>query len=89
MRPLRNPPDEPRWVSQPVSDRTILFWHSYVGALLIWAGAILPPLMAVAILFRREKPFLGLLLLFLTFLPFGVFGFLLWLDAYLDLPHAL
>jgi len=72
----------------PVSDRTILFWHSYWGSVLIWGGTILLPLLAIAILFRWERPFLGIVLLFLAFLPFGVTGFLIWLHAYLDLPHA-
>jgi len=76
------------YMFSPVSDRTILFWHSYWGSLLIWAGAISLPLLAIAILFRWERPFLGMVLLFLAFLPFGFTGFLIWLHAYVDLPHA-
>jgi hypothetical protein len=76
------------YLFSPVSDRTILFWHSYWGSVLVWAGAILLPLLAIAILFRWERPLLGIVLLFLAFLPFGFTGFLIWLHAYIDLPHA-
>ena len=71
-----------------VSDATVLFWHSPVGVVLIWAGTLLLPLVAVAVIFYKERPLIGTALLFLFFLPFGVTGFLIWLHAYLDLPHA-
>jgi hypothetical protein len=70
-----------------IPGRTILFWHSRWGALLIWAGTILLPLLAAAVVFYKERPLLGTALLFLSFLPFGFTGFLIWLHAYLDLPH--
>jgi hypothetical protein len=76
------------YLFRPVSDRTMLFWHSHWGSVLTWAGTILLPLIAVAILFRWERPFLGTALLVLAFLPFGFTGFLIWLHAYVDLPHA-
>lgn len=70
-----------------VSGRTMLFWHSYWGSLLIWAGTIALPLIGVVVIFYKERPVIGTALLFLSFLPLGITGFLIWLHAFLDLPH--
>ncbi len=75
------------YLAKHVSDGTVLFWHSRPGSLLIWAGTILLPLIAIVVIFCKERPFIGIALLFLSFLPFGFTGFLIWLHAYLDLPH--
>jgi hypothetical protein len=72
----------------PVSDRTILFWHSGWGSLLVWAGTILLPLLAFLLLFYWERPLLGTGLLFLTCVVLGLTGFFIWLHAYVDLPHT-
>ena len=70
-----------------IPDRVILFWHSTIGHILIWLGCILLPLFAGYILFYKEKLYLGLSILFLSIIPFGIVGFLIWLHAFIDLPH--
>jgi hypothetical protein len=70
-----------------VTDRTILFWHSPRGSLLIWAGTILLPLVGIGLIFGKDRPFTGTALLFLSFLPFGFTGFVIWFHAYVFLPH--
>ncbi len=75
------------YAAKYVSDDTILFWHSRWGSSLICAGTILLPLAAVFLIFRKERFFTGTILLLLSFLPFGVTGFLIWFHAYVDLPH--
>ncbi|MBN1973639.1 MAG: hypothetical protein JW787_08365 [Sedimentisphaerales bacterium] len=69
-----------------VPDRVILFWHSAIGHAVIWAGCIILPIIAY-ILFSREKFLAGLSTLLLSIIPFGIVGFLIWLHAFIDLPH--
>jgi hypothetical protein len=75
------------YLANYIPDGTILFWHSHWGSVLIWAGTIFLPLISIAVIFFKERPLVGTALLFLSFLPFGFIGFLIWLHAYLDLPH--
>ena len=70
-----------------VPDRFIIFWHSPLGHLVIWSGCLILPLLAGYILFYKEKLYSGLLVLILSVIPFGVVGFLIWLHAFIDLPH--
>jgi hypothetical protein len=70
-----------------VSDGTILFWHSWWGGALIWAGTLILPLIAAVLIFSRERLLTGTALLMLSFLVSGVTGFLIWFHAYVDLPH--
>jgi hypothetical protein len=70
-----------------IQGRTVLFWHSPWGALLVWAGTIILPLIAAVVIFGKERPLIGTALLLLSFVPFGITGFLIWLHAFIDLPH--
>lgn len=65
----------------------LLFWHDHPIA--IFAGAILLPSVALWVLFGRGRPIIGTMLLFLSFVPFGVAGFVMWFHAFMFLPHDL
>ena len=69
-----------------VPDRFILFWNSTLGHVVIWSGCTILPLTAY-ILITKEKILAGLSTLLLSIIPFGIVGFLIWLHAFIDLPH--
>ncbi len=56
--------------------------------LFVPTGTVFVSLIAISFVVRWERPFPGMALLFLTFLPFGFTGLLPWLHAYVGLPHA-
>jgi len=66
---------------------TVLFWHDHPIA--IFAGAILVPCVALWVLFGRDRPIIGTMLLFLSFAPFGLVGFFMWFTAFISFPHDL
>jgi hypothetical protein len=74
------------YVFYVIPDRFIVFWHSCIGHLVIWSGCIILPITAY-ILFTKEKLIAGLSTLLLSIIPFGIVGFLIWLHAFIDLPH--
>jgi len=69
-----------------IPDRLLLFWHSGIGHVVIWSGCIILPI-ASYFLFAREKFLSGLSTLLLSLIPFGIVDFLIWLHAFIDLPH--
>jgi len=70
-----------------VPNSVILFWHSMLGHVIVWSGGILLPLAAAYLLLIKEKLCAGLSILFLSIIPSGFVGFLIWLHAFCDLPH--
>ena len=70
-----------------IPDEIVIFWHSTPGHWIIWSGCIILPLVAAYILFAKEKVLVGLITLLLSITPFGIVGFLIWLHAFIDLPH--
>ncbi len=70
-----------------VPDEIILFWHSKPGKFIIWPCSILLPLVAAYFLLVKQKITISLSVLLLSIIPFGVVGFLIWLHAFVDLPH--
>ena len=75
------------YIAPYVPDRIVLFWHSTPGAYLVWAGSIVIPLAASYLIFADNKMWTGIILLFTSFVLFGLTGFLIWLHAFCDLPH--
>ncbi len=69
-----------------IPTKIIVFWHSGIGQAVIWSGCILLPI-AAYILIKREKLLAGLSTLIISVIPFGLVGFLIWLHAFIDLPH--
>ena len=69
-----------------IPDKLILFWHSGIGQIVVWSGCIFLPI-AAYILINREKLLAGLVTLILSVILFGLIGFLIWLHAFIDLPH--
>jgi hypothetical protein len=65
----------------------VLFWHSLPGMLTIWSATIFLPLLTAYIIFIKDKILLGVALLFTSLFALGVTGFLIWLHAFVDLPH--
>jgi len=75
------------YTAKYVPDEIVVFWHSTLGTCLVWAGSTLLPLAAAYLIFMREKLWAGAILLLMSFVPFGLVGFLIWLHAFCDLPH--
>jgi hypothetical protein len=75
------------YTAKYVPDQIVLFWHSTLGTCLVWAGSIVLSLMAAYLIFGRGKLWTGVTLLLVSFVSFGLTGFLIWLHAFCDLPH--
>ena len=69
-----------------IPDKLIILWHSGIGQISVWSGCLFLPV-AAYILINREKFFAGIVTLILSVIPFGLVGFLIWLHAFIDLPH--
>ncbi len=64
--------------------QTWLGFFFHLNNQIIWS---IFPTAAAYILLIEEKLYIGLSMLLLSIILFGVVGFLIWLHAFCDLPH--